>query len=111
MAATPSAQIDQAYRLAFSRVPAAEERNLLLAHYARMVEQERKVKPVAARARTAQVRSLVHELTGQKFDLTEEGEPMQYEENVHPSQVSAETRAMAQVLLVLFNSNEFIYVF
>jgi hypothetical protein len=111
LAATPSARIDQAYRLAFSRPPAAEERNLLLKHYDRMVEQERKMKPAEARRRTAQVRSLVHELTGQKFDLAEEAEPVQYEENIHASQVSAETRAMAQVLLVLFNSNEFIYVF
>ena len=44
-------------------------------------------------------------------DLAEEAEPAGYEENIQPAQVSAETRAMAQVLLVLFNSNEFIYVF
>ena len=53
----------------------------------------------------------MHELTGQKFDLEEEAAPVKYEENIQPAQVSPETRAMAQVLLVLFNSNEFIYVF
>jgi hypothetical protein len=111
MAATPSARIDQAFRLALSRQPGAEERTLLLKHYTRMVEQEKRAKPPEPRPRTAQVRSLVHELTGQKFDLAEEGEPVKYEENIQPSQVSPETRAMAQVLLVLLNSNEFIYVF
>jgi len=111
MAATPSARIDGAYRLAFGRLPSAGERNLLLRHYARMLEHEQKIKPPETRPRTAQVRSLVHELTGQKFDLAEEAEPVRYEENIQPSQVSPETRAMAQVLLVLFNSNEFVYVF
>src|SRR5207247_8896647 len=63
IAAAPDAQIDQAYRLAVNRTPTAGERDLLLGHYARMVEQERKIKPPEARPRTARVRSLVHELT------------------------------------------------
>ena len=110
-AAAPAAQIDQAYRLAMNRLPNAEERSLLLTHYTRMLEQERNIQPVETHPPTARVRSLVHELTGQKFDLEEEAAPVKYEENIQPAQVSPETRAMAQVLLVLFNSNEFIYAF
>ena len=111
MAKAPDAQIDWAYRLSFGRLPGAEERNLLLKHYARMEARERKIAPPETPARKPQVRGLVTELTGQKFDLEEEAEPVAYEENIQPAQVSAETRAMAQVLLVLFNSNEFLYVF
>jgi mono/diheme cytochrome c family protein len=111
MAGTPGSQIDQAYRLAVGHVPAPEERTLLLKHYANMVERERKITPLETHRPVVKVRSLVHELTGQKFDLEEEAEPGHYEENIQPAQVSPETRAMAQVLLVLFNSNEFLYVF
>jgi hypothetical protein len=110
-ASTPAARIDRAYRLALNRLPTDEERTLLLKHYERMTGLERTNKPPEARPRKAQVRSLVHELTGQKFELQEEGEPEKYEENIQPWQVSPETRAMSQTLLVLLNSNEFIYVF
>ena len=111
MADTPAAQIDEAYRLSFGRLPAADERNLLLKHYARIAEQERRTPPPEMHPRKPRVRGLVSELTGQKFDLEEETEPVAYEENIQPAQVPPETRAMAQVLLVLFNSNEFLYVF
>jgi hypothetical protein len=111
VAKAPDAQIDRAYQLAFGRLPTAEERNLLLKHYARMETQARKIVPPQTHPRKPQVRGLVSELTGQKFDLEEEAEPVAYEENIQPAQVPPETRAMAQVLLVLFNSNEFLYVF
>src|SRR5262249_3387122 len=101
MGATPAAQIDQAYRLALSRLPTAEERDLLLKQHARMEEQEKRIAPPETHRQTAKVRSLVHELTGQKFDLQEEAEPVAYEENIQPWQVSAQTRAMAQALLVI----------
>jgi hypothetical protein len=107
----PGAQIDRAYRMTAGRLPTDEERSLLMKHYQRMLEEDRKVTPVETHRQAVKVRSLVHELTGQKFDLEEEAEPAQYEENLQPSQVSPETRAMAQVGLVLFNSNGFLYVF
>ena len=110
-AATPGEQIDRAYRLTAGRLPTEEERGLLLKHYASMVKQERTITPVETHPRAVKVRSLVHELTGRKFDLEEEAEPGPYEENIQAAQVSPETRAMARVLLVLFNSNEFLYVF
>jgi hypothetical protein len=111
MAAAPSGQLDHAYRLAFSRLPSPAEREILLSHYARALERERKTTLPETHLRVAKVRSLVHELTGQKFDLEEESESARYEENLQPAQVSSETRAMAQTLLVLLNSNEFLYVF
>jgi len=111
MAATPAARIDQAYRLALGPLPAAEEAE----------SSDRTLCPDGgageddpasrARPRTAHVRSLVHELTGQKFDLAEEAEPADTKRTSSRRRFPAETRAMAQVLLILFNSNEFIYVF
>jgi hypothetical protein len=111
LSAAPEGQIDQAYRLAMGHVPDQEERSLLLKHYARLFERERKITPPETHRPVVKVRSLVHELTGQKFDLEEEADPGQYEENIQRAQVSPEIRAMAQVLLVLLNSNEFLYVF
>jgi hypothetical protein len=37
--------------------------------------------------------------------------PVEHEENVHPSEVDASTRALADFALVLFNSNEFVYLY
>ena len=110
-AAAPAAQIDRAYRLTVGRLPTGHERNLLLQHYARMVDHERNITPPETHPRVVKVRGLVHELTGRKFDLEEDAEPGPYEENIQAAQVSPELRAMAQVLLVLFNSNGFLYVF
>ncbi|MBI3279505.1 MAG: hypothetical protein HYZ57_06655 [Acidobacteria bacterium] len=57
------------------------------------------------------VRSLVHEFSGKAFTLEEEPEPAAYEENIAPAQVPPATRALADALLLLFNANEFVYVF
>ena len=57
------------------------------------------------------VRSLVGEHTGKKFDYQEEAVPGTYEENLHASDVSPRVRALAELALVLFNTNEFAYVY
>ena len=57
------------------------------------------------------VRSLVGEHTGKKFDYQEEAMQGAYEENLHAADVSPRVRALAELALVLFNTNEFAYVY
>ena len=57
-------------------------------------------------------RSLVEELTGQPFEY-EEILPVyeNYVRDKKPADVSSNTRALADLCLLLFNSNEFVYVY
>lgn len=57
------------------------------------------------------VRSITSELTGENFRFEEELPPWEYEDNLHASDASPATRAWADLALVLFNSNEFAYVY
>ena len=57
------------------------------------------------------VRSITSELTGNEVKIEEDIDPVAYEENLQPGEVSPETRALADLTLVLFNSNEFVYVY
>ena len=57
------------------------------------------------------VRSLVGEHTGKKFDYQEEASAEAYEENLHASEVRLRVRALAELALVLLNTNEFAYVY
>ena len=66
---------------------------------------------VPRRQRKALVRALPSQLSGATFHFTEDLPPWEYEENLHASQVGPETRALADLALVLFNSNEFAYVY
>ncbi len=88
------------------RQPSAEER----AKMAGLIARELPAAPPKP-DRKPLVRSLVGEHTGKKFDYQEEslGEP--YEENLHASEVSLKARKLAQLALVLYNTNEFAYVY
>ncbi len=56
-------------------------------------------------------RSFVEELTGEDFTWEEELTGMdQFVPDVKPWDVDAPTRALAELCLVLMNSNEFVYV-
>ena len=68
--------------------------------------------PAPVKYPTAITRSLVEELTGQPFEY-EEILPVfeNYVRDKKPADVSANTRALADLCLLLFNSNEFFYVY
>ena len=68
--------------------------------------------PSAVEYPTAITRSLVEELTGQPFEY-EEILPVfeDYIRDRKPADVSARTRALADLCLLLFNSNEFMYIY
>ena len=69
-------------------------------------------KPAPIKYPTTITRSLVEELTGQPFEY-EEILPVfeNYHADKKPADVSADTRALADLCLLLFNSNEFMYLY
>jgi hypothetical protein len=51
-------------------------------------------------------------MTGEEFSYTERLDVYEnYVADVAPSEVSTETRALADLCRVLFNANEFVYVY
>ena len=104
-------QVDQAFLLSFSRPPAESERRRALDHLEKMTAHHRRAAPPEPAAHKALVRSLIGEYTGKRFDLEEEADPVDYEENLRTDKASPKTRALADLALVLFNSNEFVYVY
>jgi hypothetical protein len=105
------ARVERAFRLAFGRPPEAEEVKATLEHLSRMSAHHRANPPAPRPERKPIVHSITSELTGKTFRFVQQEEPGEYEENLHPSDVSPETRALADLALVLLNSNEFVYVY
>lgn len=111
-AKTVPEQVRRALQLAFGRLPTAREAKQLTAYVEEMqayhegVEAEKKSYP------TRITRSLVEEFTGKPFEY-EEILPVfeDYEADKQGADVSANTRALADLCLLLFNSNEFVYVY
>jgi hypothetical protein len=110
-AATPEARVSRAFALAFGRTPTAPELTLSLRHY----EQSRAhhaSNPAPARVPPQPVVHMItSELTGEQHRFVQQEDPAAFEENLHPSQVGPGTRALAGIVLALFNSNEFVYVY
>ncbi|MDQ2945278.1 MAG: DUF1553 domain-containing protein, partial [Acidobacteriota bacterium] len=105
------AKVDNAFRYALNRLPREQERRSAVAFLQKMTADHLQQAPPPKKNRTPLVRSITSELTGAEVRVEEEAEPAQYEENLRPGDVSPATRALADLALVLFNSNEFAYVY
>ena len=105
-------QVKRAVQLAYGRVPSKPEWERLKQYAARMHEYHLHHQPKQIHYPKSIVRSLVEELTGQPFEY-EEILPVfgNYVPDTRPADVNAKTRALADLCLLLFNSNEFIYVY
>ncbi|MGY8768505.1 MAG: PSD1 and planctomycete cytochrome C domain-containing protein [Pirellulales bacterium] len=105
-------QINQAFRLALGRNPSDSERNHVATYISEMTDYHQKVSPEMTKYPTSITRSLVEELTGQPFEY-EEILPVfeKYIADKKPADVNPQTRALADACLLLFNSNEFVYVY
>lgn len=99
------------FALALGRTPTAKERELCLAHWQ---EAERFVaaKPPRELARPRAVRrDAVEENTGERFSFQENLHAYaDFVPDLQPHDVPVRTRALADVCLALFNTNEFAYV-
>ena len=105
-------QVKRAVQLAYGRVPDKVEWERLKQYVTKMRAYHAKHEPPAVEYPTAITRSLVEELTGQPFEY-EEILPVfeDYVRDRKPADVNANTRALADLCLLLFNSNEFMYVY
>ncbi|MFT4688630.1 MAG: mono/diheme cytochrome c family protein [Limisphaerales bacterium] len=110
--ATLSKQIDRAIRLAFSRNPTQQEKNKLLAYVKEMRAYHEQVKPESKEYPTQITRSLVEEFTGQPFEYEEILPAFEnYVPDKQAADVGPNTRALADLCLLLFNSNEFVFLY
>jgi hypothetical protein len=108
---SPEAAIESAFLHALNRSPSAGETRQCLAHWDEMTERHRSLavsKPAYPRE---VLREAVEENTGQRFQFHE---PLEFMDDFVPdrklSDVDLRTRGLAEVCLVLMNTNEFVYV-
>lgn len=111
-APTPAAQIDRAYELALLRKPTDSERESLIQHYQEMLSHHKDHHPEAVTYPTEITRSLVEEFSGEPFEYTEFLDIYtDYTPDPLPVDQTPEIRALADICLLLFNSNELMFVY
>ncbi len=97
---------------AYVREPSRADRELYLAHWKKMEERHDGLTFEPRTFPREVTRSAVDELTGTSFEFTERLFGFDdYVPDAGLGDVDATTRALAEVCLVVFNSNEFIYVY
>ena len=105
-------RLARAFRLVYGRAPDQREIAMAIEHLQRLEQLHRTVpappkpKPTPLVPRISSVPAGATNATEQQEDAA-----IAYEENLHPSQVRPETRALADMALVLLNSNEFVYIY
>lgn len=111
-AETPEARVDRAFQRAIGRAPLANERDECLAHLRGQTAYHEGHAPVETPLPTEVVREMVEEMTGVNFTWTERLDVYEdYVRDPQPTDVGLETRALADLCLVLLNTNEFMYVY
>lgn len=105
-------QVRRAFQLALGRAPTKAELDRMTAYVFEMRKYHNGVKPEKREFPTRITRSLVEEFSGKVFEY-EEILPVfeDYVPDKKAADVSANTRALADLCLLLFNSNEFVYVY
>jgi mono/diheme cytochrome c family protein len=105
-------QLSLAFRLAFGRSVTRKELIRCQSHYADMLRRHAKQTPTPTKLPRYVIREMVEEMTGLAFYWVEDLDLHQdHVPDLKPWDVSAEVRALADVCLVLLNSNEFIYLY
>lgn len=105
-------RVTRAFELALGREPDQEEKSRSLAYVEEMRGYHKKHDPDPVTYPTSVTRSLVEEFSGLPFEF-EEILPVfeNYTPDKKASDVDTDTRALADLCLVLFNSNEFVHVY
>jgi mono/diheme cytochrome c family protein len=105
------ARVAAAFRLVYAREPSADEVAKCVGHIARMTDHHRRHPPQPTQLPTKIERGMVEELTGEMVHWEEDLSVLaEYQRDLLPWEVDSEVRALADVCLVLLNSNEFLYV-
>lgn len=104
--------IHLAFRLAFGREAVAAEHRAAVAHWKTATADQADPPAKQQEWPTRITRRANEENTGEPFTFTETlFEYRDYVPDLQPHQVDARTRGLAQLCLVLFNANEFLYVY
>ncbi|MEC9093393.1 MAG: DUF1553 domain-containing protein [Planctomycetota bacterium] len=104
--------IRRAVQLAYNRVPTRKEQENLHTYLNKMQNYHAQHEPEKKEYPTEVERSLVEEATGKPFVFIEKLNVFEnYIPDAKPWTVDVDTRALADVCLLLFNSNEFVYVY
>jgi hypothetical protein len=107
--AAKAATVDQAFLLALGRRPNAQEAKLAGAFVRQREAYYRQHSPPPDAPQKPLVRAITSELTGTAVQVEEDQPMVAYEEDRKPMQ--PEVRALADLALSLFNTNEFVYVY
>ncbi|GAB5406901.1 MAG: PSD1 and planctomycete cytochrome C domain-containing protein [Aureliella sp.] len=104
--------VHRAFELILGRSPTSEQQSRLTEYLLDMREYHQDKKPKPIEYPTSVTRSLVEEFTGEPFEFIEKLNVFEdYVPDAKPWTVSADIRALADVCLLLLNSNEFMYVY
>ena len=104
--------IARLFTLAFSRSPSSAELENCREHWTAMISAAVDIKPAANRPPLVVRRDAVEENTGEKFSFDEKlYANAEFVPDLQPADVDARTRALAEICLILLNSNEFAYVY
>ena len=107
--ATPKETIRQAFEICLGRQPDEAETMLCLQHWRQHAALPAPPEPTAIADQLQ--RTVMAEKTGQPYSFVEHMPAYKnYQADLQPADVSATTRGLATVCLVLFNSNEFLYL-
>lgn len=100
-----------AYRTAFARAPTTAEITACLSHWQACLKTEAEKSYQLQKVPGSITRTVMAEKTGEPYDFVEVMPAYEsYISDLQPAQVDPQTRALAQVCLVLFNTNEFAYL-
>jgi hypothetical protein len=103
--------VERLFALVFSRAPSAEQKRDCLAHW-RETTPLVQTAPARLKPPLEVRRDAIEENTGEKFSFNETLHAYaDFVPDLQPADVNARTRALADVCLVLLNSNEFAYVY
>jgi mono/diheme cytochrome c family protein len=105
-------QISNAFQRALGRAPDSVELARLTKYVDEMHEYHKGIEPERPDYPTEITRSLVEEFSGDTFEYQEILPAFEdYEPDLKAADVDAETRALADLGILLFNTNEFVYVY
>jgi len=103
-------QIDLAFQTLFNRVASPDEIAECRKHVTQRAASHRQHAPQRSERPASYRRHMIEEMTGEHMEWDEPLETAGYVPDLQPADVSPETRALADLCLVLMNSNEFLYV-
>ncbi len=107
-----SQAIQRSFQLCFGRLPDSRELRQCMDHWQELTLVQATLKPESNKPPTSVVREAIEENTGERFTFIEQlYSNADYVADLQPADCDAQTRAFADLCLVLLNANEFIYVY